>query len=546
MSALRSLHARLTLVFLAILLALGASVLEVARTGAERRSLEVTQRLNEPVARYMVETVDFVGPEGLRGGALAELAPHVMTINPSVRVYLLDADGDVVAQASSLNTIAPKRVDLDPVRRFLAPDARYPLLGDDPLGDAPRPFSAWPVERDGATVGYVYATLAGADDATLAEALGASGATRELVALLGGALAFAALAGAAVFFTMTRRLRALTRRVESDPDAAPRGRRAAGARPSTRRDEIDELAHAYGSMTERLRAQYARLEESDADRRALVASVSHDLRTPLTTLAGYLETLELGDGTLGPDERRRCLALAHRHARVLRARVDQLFELSRLSADGARVVPERFSLRELAHDCLQDFAPLAAERGARLHVGVDADGPDDGFAIDADIALVQRMLENLVDNALRHVAPGGRVEVALARGPGDRVRLEVRDDGSGMSAEVAGRAFDPAFSAASDGRGRGGLGLAIVARIVALHGGRIGLRSREGVGTRFAIELPGAVRAKAADAPRAASRASRAGTARRRVPARSPALAPRRGEGAPGRPVETAPVGGGR
>ena len=507
----RSLHVRLTLVFLAILLVLGASVLWLARTNASERSLEVTQRLNEPVARYMVETVDFADAEGLRGEALAELAPHVMTINPSVRVYLLDADGRAVAQDSTLNTIASPRVDLDPVRRFLRPGARYPLLGDDPAGGPPRPFSAWPVEREGRTVGYVYAVLAGASDESFLEALDASDATRELVALLGGALLFAALAGSAVFFTMTRRLRELTRRVERDPDAAPPGAHRTGGRRAPARDEIDELAHAYGAMTARLRAQYERLAASDADRRALVASVSHDLRTPLTTLAGYLETLELGEGRLGSDERRRCLEIAHRHARVLRARVDELFELSRLSADGARARSERFSLRELAHDCLQDFAPLAAERGVRLSVDTPGASPEDGFAIDADIALVQRLVENLVGNALRHVGADGRVAIGLSRGAGRRLRLRVTDDGPGMAPAVAARAFDPCYSGDADARGRGGLGLAIVARIVALHDGRIDLDTREGVGTRFTIELPG----PPVRDPRPAGAGARAGRAGR-------------------------------
>ena len=491
---MRALHVRLTLVFLAILLALGASSLRLAQVGAEARSLELTQRLNEPVARYMVENVDFATADGLSGEALAELAPHVMTINPSVEVYLLDPTGLVVAQASTLNSIRPRRVDLAPVRRFLANDAEYPLLGDDPADpDDPRPFSTWPVHRDGRLQGYVYAVLGGEQYASLAQALDGSRAARELAAMLGGAVLLAGLAGALVFFTLTRRLRELTARVGRAPvpgaaHGGPRDGSSDGSRAP--RDELDELARAYGALTARLRAQYATLERSDADRRHLIASVSHDLRTPLTTLEGYIETLQLGEGTLGPDERRRYLAIAHRHARKLAARVDELFELSRLSAEGAAARLERFSLRELAHDCLQDFAPLARDRRVALDVVVDGADAEDAFAIDADIALVQRTLENLVDNALRHVPDGGRIAIRLRRADASRVRLDVLDTGCGMAPEVASRVFESCWTGRAGERGRGGLGLAIAARAVELHGGRISVASRPGVGTRFSVELP--------------------------------------------------------
>jgi len=490
-----SLYIRLTLAFLAILLALGASLMWLAQSGASQRSLEVTQRLNAPVARYMAETVAFADADGLRGEALAELAPHVMTINPSVQVYLLDAAGHVVAQAPSLNTIDRHQVDLGPVHRFLNADIEYPLLGDDPIADARRPFSTWPVERDGRTVGYVYAVLGSVPDDTLLQTLQASRSTRELATLIGGALLLAGLAGGTLFFTMTRRLRELTRRVESDREAMVGidARDPAHARGTGPRDEIDELALAYETMSGRLHAQYSQLAASDAERRELVASVSHDLRTPLTTLFGYLETLELGEGTLGSDERRRCLEIAHRHARILRTRIDEQFELSRLSADGASVCAERFSLRELVDDCLQDFRPIADECDARLALDVASASAEGRFPIDADIGMVQRMLENLVDNALRHIDTGGTITISLRRADDRALHVEVRDDGCGMTPEIARRAFDSCFSGAADPRGRGGLGLSIVARIVALHGGSIKLASGEARGARFLIELPGPV-----------------------------------------------------
>ena len=482
---LRALHVRLTLVFLAILLALGAFCLWLAESSARTHSLEHTQRLNRSVARYMVETGAFADAEGLRGEALAELAPHVMTINPSAAVYLLDTAGEIVAQPDVLNSIAPRRVDLGPVRHLLAGDVTYPLLGDDPLdGDESKPFSAWPVSVAGVLHGYVYVVLAGTPHTSWRDALDDSRATRDLAMMLSGALALAGLTGALVFFTLTRRLRELTASVERQPLVA-------GPHRARRHDELDELAHAYGSLTARLQSQYAKLERSDSDRRRLIASVSHDLRTPLTTLKGYLETLQLGEGRLGAAERERYLAIAHRHACKLGSRVDELFELSRLSTEDIAPRLEHFSLRELAHDCLQDFAPLALERSIALDVAVDAaSARGDSLSIEADIALVQRVFENLVDNALRHTAANGRVTLHLQRVAPRTLRVDVVDTGCGMPPEVASRVFDSCWSGHADDRSRGGLGLAIVARAVELHGGRVGVDSRVGIGTRFRVELP--------------------------------------------------------
>ena len=490
MRLLRPLHVRLTLVFLAILLALGGFSFWVAQSSATRHALELTQRLNEPVARYLVENTPLIDADGLHGEALAELAPHIMTINPSAQVYLLDVSGTVIAQAAALNTIAPRSVSLAPIRRFLAGNIAYPLLGDDPLDpETQRPFSVWPITADDGLHGYAYVVLNGAQDASALAATGTSLVARDLAIMLSGALLLASLAGALVFFTLTKRLRLLTARVEQEPLSTD-------GSGTTERDEIDELAHVYALLTTRLQQQYARLARSDAERRQLIASVSHDLRTPLTTLKGYIETLQLGDGRLGCNERVRYLAIAHRHAEKLGSRVDELFELSRLTAEGTAVQRERFSLRELAHDCLQDFAPLARERQIAMDVMTTGESitrsptSSDTFDICADIALMQRVFENLVDNALRHTPDGGQIAIRLHRSAADTLDIDVLDNGCGMPDVVAARVFDSCWSGRADDHARGGLGLAIVARAIELHGGQITVNSREGVGTCFHVELP--------------------------------------------------------
>ena len=533
---MRSLAARLTLAFLLILLVFGALGLWLAERGARAYFTEFTQRLNAPIAMYMAENGALLDERGeIDRPALAELAEHVTMINPSVEVYLLDPGGVVVAQASTANLIARPHVSLEPVHAFIAAGAneegrgaREPLLGDNPMQPGePRAFSAHPLLDEGRLVGYVYAVLAGRSHETLLDSVRTSHSLRTLVILLGCALALAALAGGIVFFSMTRRLQALTRRVQawqrSDaeahpepdpieprpaPDAPHRARpgpideRAAGL------DEIDRLAAAHDTLRRRLGAQYEKLAERDRSRRELFAGISHDLRTPLTTLEGYLETLLIGQERQDPATVRRYLSIAQRQSRRLQRLIGELFELSRLDAGEFVLVREPFSLLELAHDAVQDVAMVAERRGIRLSVAPERIA-DASLDVDADIALVQRVFENLLGNALRYTEDGGAIGIALERVDASRVQVSVSDDGVGMRPEDAARVFEPRFTPDTDARRdeeRAGLGLAIADRVVSLHGGRIGVRSRLGEGSVFTFTLPAAHRstdtdARAADAP---------------------------------------------
>ena len=491
------LHARLALVFAALLVPFGVFALRVAEEGAQDYFLEFTQRQNASIAMYMAERRELLRGTELDRDALAELAETVTIINPSVEVYVLDVDGYVIGQASAANTIARPRVALEPVREFLdaGPEERNagPLLGDDPLNVGERrPFSAHPLTENGRTIGYVYAVLGGRRHATLLEAVRSSRSLRVVGWTLGGALAMAALGGAIVSFTLTRRLRRLTRRARRWQREAGIDADAHGAAARTAGDEIDALARSWEAMSSRLHEQYRALERAEAERRETVAGISHDLRTPLTTLQGYIETALMRRGQLTDEEERRCLETALRHSRRLERLVGDLFELSRLDAGERELGTERFAIAELAQDALLDFDVAAREAGVTLALDAPRDATPE---VCADIALVQRVLENLLDNALRHVSPGGRIEIGVRDRPDGRVAVTVTDDGVGMSPETLARATRAGYRGVarrdSDGRSHAGLGLAIVRGIVALHGGTLDVESAPGHGSTFGFTLPG-------------------------------------------------------
>jgi signal transduction histidine kinase len=324
----------------------------------------------------------------------------------------------------------------------------------------------------------------------------------ELAAeLVVAAVAFALCAALLVFNTLTRRLRLLVDEIEAF--RASRFTRPRHVQWSCADgDEVDRLAFAFGELSDHIARQIQQLELMDSQRRELLANVSHDLRTPLTLMRGYLETLLLRRGEMSPAEERGCLEVAARHAERLGRLVGDLFELTKLDGQAGRIQAEPFSLTELAQDIAQKFALHGSERNVRVEVMLDELTPP----VLGDIGMIERALENLVENALRHTPAGGRVAIGVER-EANRARVQVSDTGCGISGEDLPHVFDRFFQAprvemsepgavpssdllASPARHHAGLGLAITRRIVALHGGDIQVRSIVGTGTRFGFDLP--------------------------------------------------------
>jgi signal transduction histidine kinase len=254
--------------------------------------------------------------------------------------------------------------------------------------------------------------------------------------------------------------------------------------------EIEERRRAQerlGAALEEVERLKEDLEAENSQlRRDLIANVSHDLRTPLVSLRGYLELLAArGDG-LAAAQRAECVAIALRQSEHMGRLIDELFELARLDFKGIALEREAFAAAELAADVLQKFRLAAEGRGVSLRIEAAPALP----LVDADLGLIERVFENLVGNALQHTPAGGVVVLRLAHAAGG-VQVEVSDSGAGIAAEDLPRIFDRFWQARRVRRGGGvGLGLAITQGIIQAHGGRIWARSTPGEGTRFFFTLP--------------------------------------------------------
>ncbi len=276
--------------------------------------------------------------------------------------------------------------------------------------------------------------------------------------------------------------------VLADVDVLSAALRAVGA--GERMPAVPEGGDELAELGADVRAMAERLQAGEDARRHLVAAVSHDLRTPLTSLRLLAEAV--GDEVVDAETRQRYLEQLPVHVRALSALIDDLFELSRIEAGDIAWSMGRVELDDLVSETV-DLMRVVAEHRA---VSVRAEIPASLAAVTGNPEKLQRVLFNLIQNAIRHTTADGSVVVraAPAAGGGGAVQVEVADTGAGIEAAERARVFEPFFrggegsSRTADGAG---LGLAVARAIVEAHGGRIWLADAE-EGTRIRFTLPAA------------------------------------------------------
>jgi signal transduction histidine kinase len=401
----RSFTTRLSLVLALLLLAYGAFVAFIGRQVAAEQEQESSQRLSHGLARHIVgHWPEIASPnrDEAEQSARSALLAMLMTVNPGVQVYLLDADGRVQHYIGEPGMVRQEQVDLGPVRNFLA-GGSLPLRGTDPMGSGvPRIFSAamFPTRAgDTRPPGYLYVVLdtpardavaaqIGADRLWRGAALAA--ATGLLVTLALGLFSFRRLT--LPLHQLAQQLRSYSQRdvtLRTSPGPAPQ--RPVG-------DEVQAISAAFEDMKQRIESHAGREQRQVADHREMMASVAHDLRTPLTALHGHLETLAGGTSN-GADSARHAAVLqtALAQSRKLSRLSQQLFELAALQSTTQVLHRERFNLDELVTDAVQKFGLNDALPAVTLH-GV----PPGRLELEGDLQLIERALTNLIDNAVRH------------------------------------------------------------------------------------------------------------------------------------------------
>lgn len=482
-----SLTQRLTLVF-ALLLLICCSIsgwLQVR--SSTQYSQAVIQRLSANLAQHIATSNPLLNSKGWDDQSVHTLFDQLMAVNPSVEVYLLDKQGNIVGNAAPAGHMKRQKVDLSPIQALLD-GAKMPIYGDDPRNlNTGKVFSAAPLKMNGNVEGYLYVVLLGEDYDALANSAQLNSAIYTALWSMGLVVMFGLLAGWVAFRWVTRPIRRLTQQVSALDGDGIAALQAYANTPAEnqRRDEVGQLQQAFRRMAQRITEQWQALSLQDQQRREFIANISHDLRTPLTSLHGYLETLSVKSASLAEADRQRYLEIALAQSRKVGRLAQELFELARLEYGVVKPQKEAFSLSELVQDVFQKFELAAEARQQQLRADIQPGIP----LVSADLSMIERVLTNLLDNAIRHTPAGGEIEVCLWP-QGAKVMVQINDSGPGIPQELRSDLFIRPSIVNHARRHASGLGLMIVKRILQLHDSDITLVEQQHSGACFRFSVP--------------------------------------------------------
>lgn len=473
------------------LLAIGfLVVLELNHT---RYHLEATQRLSldwagQILSRYPHE---FNGTElGLDNARLRKFLLHLGRSSPAADFHVIDGSGKILLSSVPEARLRRASVGIGAVESLIRSPQVLPVMIDDPSEPGVlRIFSAVPFGRGDKSKAYLLLLLRGQDAGAFLSHQG-SRVFLESVAMIAGVSALAFSAAIVLLVSILRPIRKLSRAMDvfrrESGIAWPSGN---GSALESEGSELDRLSLHFDEMARQIVELLHRLKDDDRKMREMFANISHDLRTPLTVIQGCLEGAQTTAGEPLPAAGRAALMdAALTQCRSLGRLIETVFELSKLQSADYQLRREVFSIAELAQDVAMKFSLKAMER----RISIRIDGGDRHIHVTADVLLIERVFDNLIDNALRHAEGANEITIRLAERTAE-VEIMVCDNGSGIPAAAWNRILTeqsgkPPSYPGTTAKGAG-LGLSIVRRILELHGTSLELVTTDGDGSHFRFAL---------------------------------------------------------
>lgn len=479
---------KLSTTFFLLVVLMGLSYIAITVVLSERNYKETVQKLNASLAQDLIDekfqdASPFMEDGSINKSIFGDLMHDMMAINRSIEVYLLCEQGEVLYSVvlDHSENEPMQQVSLDPINEFLETGGSRFVCGDDPRNpEEQNIFSVAPYDIDG-NEGFIYVILAGEELAAVNESLFG---TYFMKLGLGAAVLttfFGLLIGLLSIWFLTKNLREIVQTVKrfEEGDMSIRIENPEDS-------DLSILATNFNSMADTIVANMEEMKSVDSLRRELIANVSHDLRTPLAIMKGYAETLQMKEGTISEDERKKYLNIIHGNSDKLSTLVSQLFEYSKLEAEQVKPNKEPFSMTDLAQDLIANYQVIGQQRNIAIEMHVKNEVP----IVFADISLVERAIQNLMDNALKFTPEGGKVSLNLEAGR-EEVKVSITDTGVGIKESEQVKLFERYRQSKQTVNKDGvGLGLAIVKKIMELHNTTIKIVSKPNEGSSFQFWLP--------------------------------------------------------
>lgn len=464
-----SLRMRLVLSFtLVVVLSLTIAALAVTVVFQSSRDRLSMERLNDIARPIFVHVQALARGEEAGGQVVATLREQAK--NNNVYIFLTDADDKVIIQVPPRPNVS-RRVEEIPLGEY-SDGAAHPQQGTfDDLNGQPFLYSAYSISRL-----FDYQRQARFENIVLAVPQG------EAIAILAGLAGLFMRVGLVVLVIsiiialfLARSAYRPMRLIAEAVDKIARGEYDHEIPVSGPR-EIRNLATQFNEMV-------AKVKESQQQLRHFVADVSHQLRTPLTSIQGFAQAIL--DGTADDEESRRKAAqvIEDESKRMIR-QVEELLELSRMQSGQLQMAGELVDVKELLYHCLEVFSLRAEEKEITFKTGIEPLMPVLG-----DVDRLEQVFCNLLDNAIKNTPVKGEVKIDAQNNQQGLIQVTIADTGPGIPPEQLSYIFERYYQAGGLRSGYG-LGLAIAKEIVTGHGGKIEAQSNPGEGTRFIVTLP--------------------------------------------------------
>ena len=488
----KGLYQRLAVTLLVVFITQGAVLMWIFNKSSEAAQLEAAQKLHLHLAEYVVQNMNVFTDGHFDEERIKEAFHRIMLLGPVTELYILDPQGKILTYDAPDRKIKRSHVNLSPIKHFLQQE-ELPIVGDDPRSTSQQKiFSATSVyDQNKQLKGYLYIIIGGENyDSIVTDLLFTKVWKISLVSIVVG-LIFLLLVTLILFYAMTRPLNRLCREVirfeASDFKKLPP--KTAHIKKKAR-NELQMLENQVFLMEQRIVMQLENIEQHDKLRREFFAYVSHDLRTPLAGMRAYLETLLDKQVILTEQDRQKFVENILLNNKRLSDMVDELFELARLEHGEIEIHQEHFVLSDLLSDLYASLSPLANKKG--IHLMIDC--PNMSLTVYADVARLERILQNLISNAIYYTPSGGTVTTLISQKADQPVNISIQDTGNGIPAEELPYVFEPYYRAIDGKKVRQdgcGLGLAITQRLLALHNSELYVESPPNQGARFYFSLEG-------------------------------------------------------